>query len=210
MGPRTSSVSCTGCCWTSSVRPVRSTGPTRVGGQHQRPGGQRGDLTGPNPVDRGKPGSKIHAMTDRGGIPLTVLITAANTNDHLVLQRVVDSVTPVRGPAGRPRKRPAKLHGDKGYDYHTCRKASSPPPFSGGTATSSNAPWNGSPGSGGWPAATTVSAHTSKPSYSWPAPSSATAEPSAPASYSTTPTEMRSNTATALACRRELIRVDQM
>jgi hypothetical protein len=52
-----------------------------------------------------------------------VLITAANTNDHLVLEHVVDSVTPVRAPLGRPRKRPAKFHGDKGYDYRICRTA---------------------------------------------------------------------------------------
>lgn len=36
---------------------------------------------------------------------------------------MVDAVTPVTGPAGRPRKRPHKLHADKGYDYPTCRKA---------------------------------------------------------------------------------------
>jgi IS5 family transposase len=34
---------------------------------------------------------------------------------------MVDGVTPVRQPAGRPRKRPIKLHGDKGYDYPECR-----------------------------------------------------------------------------------------
>jgi IS5 family transposase len=28
-----------------------------------------------------------------------------------------------RGRPGRPRKRPAKLHGDKGYDYPRCRRA---------------------------------------------------------------------------------------
>ena len=28
-----------------------------------------------------------------------------------------------RGQSGRPRKRPAKLHGDKGYDYPRCRRA---------------------------------------------------------------------------------------
>jgi transposase len=78
-------------------------------------------LTGPSPVDRGKPGSKIHALTDRGGIPLTVLISAANTNDHLVLAALLDSVAPVRQPRGRPRKRPSKLHGDKGYDNRASR-----------------------------------------------------------------------------------------
>ncbi|GHE74669.1 hypothetical protein GCM10018771_65900 [Streptomyces cellulosae] len=36
----------------------------------QRPGGKRGPLTGPNPTDRGKSGSKIHLITDRNGVPL--------------------------------------------------------------------------------------------------------------------------------------------
>jgi IS5 family transposase len=38
---------------------------------------------------------------------------------------MVDAVPAILGPRGRPgrpRKRPAKLHGDKGYDYPTCRR----------------------------------------------------------------------------------------
>jgi transposase len=35
---------------------------------------KRGGLTGPNPVDRGMPGSKYHLLTDRGGIPLAVVL----------------------------------------------------------------------------------------------------------------------------------------
>jgi IS5 family transposase len=49
-------------------------------------------------------------------------ISAANLNDHLLLQDMVDGITPVRQPIGRPRKRPIKLHGDKGYDYPACRR----------------------------------------------------------------------------------------
>jgi IS5 family transposase len=43
----------------------------------------------------------------------------------MLLERVVDAVMPVKGPRGRPgrpRKRPVKLHGDKGYDYPRCRR----------------------------------------------------------------------------------------
>ena len=39
---------------------------------------------------------------------------------------MVDAVPAVKGPRGRPgrpRKRPARLHGDKGYDYPRCRTA---------------------------------------------------------------------------------------
>ena len=62
-------------------------------------------------------------MSDRNGLPLTVGVSAANRNDHLELQAVVDAVVPVQGPVGRPRRRPRKLHADKGYDYPSCRKA---------------------------------------------------------------------------------------
>ena len=52
-----------------------------------------------------------------------MLISAANRNDHLLLDDLVDAVAPVRQPVGRPRKRPGKLHADKGYDYRACRTA---------------------------------------------------------------------------------------
>jgi putative transposase len=38
-------------------------------------------LTGPNPTDRGKRGTKRHLLTDKNGMPLSVVITAANTHD---------------------------------------------------------------------------------------------------------------------------------
>ena len=50
-------------------------------------------------------------------------VSAANVNDHRLLEDVVDGITPVRQPVGRPRKRPGKLHGDKGYYYRSCRQA---------------------------------------------------------------------------------------
>nr|WP_231399695.1 IS5 family transposase [Longispora fulva] len=83
----------------------------------------KGDLTGPSPVDRGKPGSKIHAISEREGLPLNVEVSAGNTPDMKVLEQVVDGVHPVRGRTGRPRRRPWKLHADKGYDYRVCRVA---------------------------------------------------------------------------------------
>jgi transposase len=88
---------------------------------HERAGTQKGDVTGPNPVDRGKPGTKIHALSDRRGIPLTVIISAANRHDCKLLLPLVDAVPAIRGRTGRPRRRPGKLHGDKGYDFRFCR-----------------------------------------------------------------------------------------
>lgn len=82
-----------------------------------------GEQVGPSPVDRGKPGSKIHLVTDDHGLPLAVEVTAANVHDKRLLEPLVDKIGPIRGQKGRPRRRPDKLHGDKGYDYADCRAA---------------------------------------------------------------------------------------
>lgn len=49
--------------------------------------------------------------------------TAANVHDSKALEEAVDAVSPIRKPCGRPRKRPKKLHADKGYDFTRCRRA---------------------------------------------------------------------------------------
>jgi transposase len=87
----------------------------------QRQSGKRGPLTGPNPTDRGKAGSKIHLITDRNGLPLSLGISAANMHDSLGLQPLVRGIPPIRTQRGPRRRRPAKLHGDKGYDYDHLR-----------------------------------------------------------------------------------------
>ena len=43
-----------------------------------------------------------------------------------MLETMLDAVSPLRRPRGRParpRKRPEKLHADKGYDFDHCREA---------------------------------------------------------------------------------------
>ena len=78
----------------------------------QRPSGRkRGSLTGCNPVDCGKPGSKIHVLCDRQGIPLSVAVSAANTHDSQVLEPLVMATLAVRFRRGPRRRRPAKLPG---------------------------------------------------------------------------------------------------
>jgi DDE family transposase len=59
-----------------------------------------GELTGANPVDRGKPGFKYHLLVDATGLPLAVGLSAANTHDWLLLERLVDAVPAVIGPRG--------------------------------------------------------------------------------------------------------------
>jgi IS5 family transposase len=62
-------------------------------------------------------------MGDRTGIPLAALLTGANRHDSTVFEELLDAVPAIKTPAGRRRKRPAKLHADKGYDYPRCRQA---------------------------------------------------------------------------------------
>jgi IS5 family transposase len=57
---------------------------------------------------------------------LAVALSAANTHDSLLLEPLVDAIPAIIGPRGRPgrpRRRPARLHADKGYDYPRCRRA---------------------------------------------------------------------------------------
>ena len=49
-------------------------------------------MTGHNPTDRSKLGSKRHVLTDKDGIPLSVVITSANTHDVTVAIDTVDSM----------------------------------------------------------------------------------------------------------------------
>jgi transposase len=81
----------------------------------------RGDQVGANPVDRAKPGSKLHLAVDGGGLPLSLLVTGANSNDSLVFEALLDDLPAVRTSAGRRRCRPEKVHADKAYDHRRCR-----------------------------------------------------------------------------------------
>lgn len=58
-------------------------------------------------------------------MPLAVTISASNVHDSKMLEETVDAIPSLRLPSrhrGRPRKRPRKLHADKGYDYPRCRR----------------------------------------------------------------------------------------
>ena len=46
-----------------------------------------GDLTGPNPTDRAKQGTKYHIAVENG-VPVACLATAANVNDTLAFKRL--------------------------------------------------------------------------------------------------------------------------
>jgi hypothetical protein len=120
-GPRRAcSSSCKWSCWTRSTRPAASTW-TASASTPSACGRSKGDLTGPNPVDRGKAGAKLHLAGERNGLPISVVLSAANANDSTMLEAVVDLIPPILMPTGRRRRRPGKVHPDKAYDHRRRR-----------------------------------------------------------------------------------------
>jgi transposase len=94
-----------------------------IGGWIQRAGQKRGEALGANPTDRGRNGTKHHIAVDARGVPVAVALSPANVHDSRMMIPVLDAITPIQGPRGRPRRKPGKLHADKGYDYPRCRQA---------------------------------------------------------------------------------------
>ena len=83
-----------------------------------------GDLTGPNPTDRAKRGTKYHIAVDGGGVPVACVVTAANVNDTQVFERLFLAAFAVMA-------RIRTVFADKGYDaeHHRdlCRKFGTKP-----------------------------------------------------------------------------------
>ena len=67
-----------------------------------------GEETGPSPVDRPKPGSKHHLITDANGIPLACLLTGANAHDVTQLLPLVEAIPPIRGSSEDPAQAPRR------------------------------------------------------------------------------------------------------
>jgi transposase len=61
-------------------------------------------------------------ITERTGLPLSVGVSGANVHDSRALVPLVQGIPPIRSRRGRLRRRPGKLHGDKGYDYNHLRR----------------------------------------------------------------------------------------
>jgi transposase len=85
------------------------------------PWGQ-GKKSGPSPVDRGRPGSKHHLLTDAGGVPLAIVLTSAGRQDITQLLTLVDAIPQVAGRPGHPRHRPESLYADRAYDSEPHRE----------------------------------------------------------------------------------------
>src|SRR3954471_533404 len=68
-----------------------------------------GELTGPNPTDRGKPGTKYHVVVATDGLPLGAVPSAANVHDTRLFRHLLHLAQSVG--AAIP-----KLYADAGYD----------------------------------------------------------------------------------------------
>src|SRR3954451_3483100 len=68
-----------------------------------------GELTGPNPTDRGKAGTKYHVVVATDGIPLGVVPSAANVHDTRLFRHLLRLAQVVCAAIGR-------LYADAGYD----------------------------------------------------------------------------------------------
>ena len=68
-----------------------------------------GELTGPNPTDRGKAGTKYHVVVATDGLPLGVVPSAANVHDTRLFPHLLRLAQVVCAAIGR-------LYADAGYD----------------------------------------------------------------------------------------------
>ena len=77
-----------------------------------------GDLTGPNPTDHGKRGTKYHVAVTGDGVPVACIATPANVNDTLVFERLFLAAFAVMARIRTvfSGKCPKGFAEDKGYD----------------------------------------------------------------------------------------------
>ena len=75
-----------------------------VRGLGEHTGEKGGEQTGPDPADRGRPGSKRHLIVDGGSIPLAAMLTGSQVHDSKVFEDLVDTVEPVKGSRGATQK----------------------------------------------------------------------------------------------------------
>ena len=74
-----------------------------VSGLGQCPGEKGGELTGPDPTVYGRLGTKYHLLVTADGLPLAVTITGANRHDSMLVEPILDELSPVK---------------DRGWDVH--------------------------------------------------------------------------------------------
>ena len=88
-------------------------------------------MTGSNPTDRSKLGTKRHILTDKNGIPLSVVISSASTHDIKIVTDVLDNMIVKRSSSSSPstkcnssgKRKLQHLCLDKAYNSKTVQQA---------------------------------------------------------------------------------------
>lgn len=71
---------------------------------------------------RGGFGTKLHLVVDGGGVPLAAVVSPGEAHESRFVEPVLRAVRLPTGRRGRPRVRPPRLAGDKGYSDPTVRR----------------------------------------------------------------------------------------
>jgi transposase len=71
---------------------------------------------------RGGFSTKFHVRVEGGGKPLTFVVTPGQRHDSMALESLMEQGAVPRVGGGRPRLRPRRVVGDKGYSYPRVRR----------------------------------------------------------------------------------------
>lgn len=133
-----------------AARPAWPVRADRLGARRhrcqQRAGQKRGAKTGRNPVDRGKPGTKHHLLTDPKGLPLVVASTGANRQESSVFEAMIDAISPIKQARGGRRRRPGSCMATKPLTIRAAGRSCST------TGSSAESPVSRSTPKDGWAA----------------------------------------------------------
>jgi putative transposase len=91
-----SSSNCGPSACTTTKRSTGSSGNGKAVTAHTCGRRWGGKENGPNPTDRAKPGMKDHVLVDGRGVPLSLVVSAANVNDHIALPELLNNHAVVR------------------------------------------------------------------------------------------------------------------
>jgi transposase len=71
---------------------------------------------------RGGFSTKVHVRAEGGGKPVTFIVTPGQRHDSMALEPLMEQGAVGRAGGGRPRLRPHRVVGDKGYSYPRVRR----------------------------------------------------------------------------------------